>query len=142
MNDDWTAPRKSRTEEIREHLARLIAKERSTCREPGCGAPIIWTTTEGRKRMPVDTRVVTMGPRYELRLSSNEVQLIARFRDRDHGVEGHQSHFDTCPVRRARKGLPPIRFADQQPPDPSNEWQRAMAQADMSFHNDLVGVSG
>lgn len=68
----------------------------SKCR--GCGKSIIWATTDGGKRIPLDARNV---PVYRIAVDSRGVYAVgsdgAPLVERVHDV--YLSHFITCPNR-------------------------------------------
>lgn len=70
-----------------------------TLRCGSCGAPIIWTTTEGGDRMPCDAHPVAGGNVRILPGGKAKVTpggMIDMFDPTDDGVR-HVSHFATCP---------------------------------------------
>ena len=78
------------------------------CRSPQCNKPIIWTTTERMKPMPVDAQPSPDGT-LALSWSANGKTVLSRVVKPAHLRFGrkdlHVSHFATCPhAERWRHG--------------------------------------
>lgn len=90
----------------REHRRSFMSVEPKPCRS--CGAPMIWTTTEKGKKMPVDADPVEAergfrlvdadGVPVDLSAEAVEEPLTAMFTvNPEPGEQLYVSHFGTCP---------------------------------------------
>lgn len=67
-----------------------FAAQRSQCRS--CGAPIIWTLTQNRKKMPMDAEPIVL-ERGQYQLRENDDGSVDSYLIRRLWI----SHFATCP---------------------------------------------